>query len=181
MEKFVDGYPLYKIDSAGNVYSCIKRVSSKTEITHAASNEWKCIKPVLDKHNGYFLVSLVDLQGKKRNKHIHRLLATHFIPNPTNKPHVNHIDGNKQNNSLTNLEWATCKENAMHAMSLGLYEPAIAATRKGIDQYSLSGDFLASHISIHEAGRITGVAWQNISKVLRGERKHAGNFFWKYK
>ena len=52
---------------------------------------------------------------------VHRLLATHFIPNPDNKPCVNHIDGNRANNSLENLEWVTYKENSEHAVRTGLF------------------------------------------------------------
>ena len=51
---------------------------------------------------------------------IHRLVAAAFIPNPDAKPSVNHIDGNKENNIVTNLEWATYSENTNHALRLGL-------------------------------------------------------------
>ena len=64
--------------------------------------------------NGY---KHVDLQqdGIKKKVAVHRLLAIHFIPNPANKPTVNHIDGDKLNNCLTNLEWSTYSENMQHA------------------------------------------------------------------
>lgn len=69
--------------------------------------------------DGYYRVVLWN--GKKRlNRILHRLLAQHFICNPKNKPQVNHIDGNKQNNNISNLEWATLSENRRHAFKTGL-------------------------------------------------------------
>ena len=56
----------------------------------------------------------------KKFAHVHRLIALTFIPNPNNLPCVNHIDGNKENNTISNLEWCTFKENSMHAVRLGL-------------------------------------------------------------
>lgn len=58
--------------------------------------------------------------GKKVQKYLHRLLAESFIPNPEKKDFINHIDGNPENNKLTNLEWCTKSENAIHAYKLGL-------------------------------------------------------------
>ena len=59
----------------------------------------------------------------KKSYPLHRVIALTFIPNPENKPEVNHIDGNKQNNAVSNLEWATRKENAQHAAKHGLLRP----------------------------------------------------------
>lgn len=178
MENIIEGFPNYKITSEGIVYSRFKGRGSYVEIT----DEWKPLKNVLDKGVGYFLVTLVDSNGKHKNRFIHRLLAKAFIPNPLNKAHVNHIDGNKQNNSICNLEWCTPKENAVHAMKIGLCDERTKKQNVAILQYSADTlTYIQEHVSLHEAGRTTGIAWQNISKVARGIRHTAGGFHWKYK
>lgn len=70
---------------------------------------------------GYKLVRLSDqANGNREEARVHRLVAEAFIPNPESKPEVNHIDGNKYNSSLNNLEWVTPKENRTHAWRTGL-------------------------------------------------------------
>lgn len=174
MEAIIEEFPEYKINTNGDVFS---RYKNKTSIV---VDEWRQLVPVLDKGVGYLIVTMVNATTKvRKNQFIHRLLAKSFIPNPENKPHVNHIDGNKQNNTLSNLEWATSKENSQHAVDLGLttYDHCI----KSVDQISLeTGEVLATFASMKEAYIITKVQHQNISKVCRGLRKYAGGFFWRY-
>lgn len=68
--------------------------------------------------NGYKSVSAT-INGKQKHFLVHRLVATAFLPNPSKKPYINHIDGNRINNDLSNLEWCTSKENTQHAMKIG--------------------------------------------------------------
>lgn len=173
MEKIINDFPNYKINNLGQVFSNYKY---KTAIP---CNTWREVKPVLDKGTGYYLVTLVN-NGVRKNQYIHRLLAQNFIPNSLNKPQVNHIDGNKQNNALSNLEWVTAKENSRHAVDIGLCDERRKKQEVAIIQYDLQGNTVAEHVSIHEAGRTTGIAWQNISKVVRGIRKTAGGYHWSY-
>lgn len=79
----------------------------------------KELKPATDK-KGYRRVGLT-IDGKLCTKKVHRIIASLYISNPNNKPIVNHIDGNKANNNLSNLEWVTAKENTKHAIDNGLF------------------------------------------------------------
>jgi hypothetical protein len=82
----------------------------------------------------------------KKNYTVHRLVALTFLPNPKNKAMVNHIDGNKTNNALINLEWATCRENNMHKIYAGL-----SNTTKKVIQYDINMNKLNDYISIKDA------------------------------
>ena len=106
-EKFktIDGYPKYSVSTTGRV------VNSR--------NKEKELQ--IDKH-GYYKTNLYR-NGNGSSKRINRLVATAFIPNSDNKPDVNHIDGNKLNNSVDNLEWVTKSENMIHAYKTGLAKP----------------------------------------------------------
>lgn len=95
----------YGIDQVGNVYSFKFR---KTKV----------LKPIIGK-SGYKSV-IFSINGIRKQYDIHRLLAQYFIANENNKPDINHIDGNKLNNNLENLEWVTKSENNKHALRLGL-------------------------------------------------------------
>lgn len=74
------------------------------------------------KKNGYVCIHL-NVAGNVYYKKVHRLVAETYIPNPDNKPMVNHKDGNKSNNYYTNLEWVTGSENNIHAIGNGLFDP----------------------------------------------------------
>lgn len=110
--KQIKGYEgLYEIDEKGNVYSLPRKGTwqkSPRKLKHFLSE--------------YYYVMLCK-DGKTKKKRLHRLLADNFIPNPKNKPIVNHKDGDKLNNSLDNLEWATNAENIRHAYKIGLIQP----------------------------------------------------------
>ncbi len=99
---------LYQIDEKGNVFS-LKKL--------------KTLRPSLDS-SGYLSISL-SLNCKKHTKRVHRLVAETFISNPLNLPQVNHIDGNKLNNHINNLEWSSSVDNIRHAFDNGLCNNSI--------------------------------------------------------
>jgi hypothetical protein len=107
---------------------------------------------------------------------LHRLVALAFIPNPENKPQVNHIDGNKLNNSVANLEWNTNLENQKHKFKIGLGNNF---TRK-ITQYDLNMNKIKSFTSIIEASKELNISKSNIMCVLLNNTKTAGGFTFKY-
>ena len=107
-EKPINGFPNYTITRCGRIftYSYGYRKEKKT---------------VLNKV-GYYRVGLWNNSGKPTNFSVHRLIATHFIPNPEGKPCVNHKNGVKHDNRVENLEWCTYAENTQHAYETGLAE-----------------------------------------------------------
>jgi hypothetical protein len=121
--------------------------------------------------NGYIKVYVYN-----KSYALHRVVALTFIENPENKEQVNHIDGNKINNSVNNLEWVTNKENQIHKFKTGLGNNY---TRK-IIQYDLEMNEIKQYNSIVEASNLLNIGKSNIRGVLNGSRKTAGGFVFKY-
>jgi hypothetical protein len=116
----------YKINNKG----CILSINRLCNRRRKNVNE-KILKTPISSR-GYFKVILCK-DGIEKNFNIHRLIAVHFIDNPNNKPCINHIDGNKLNNTINNLEWCTIQENTQHAYNCGLQLPTININRVFLD------------------------------------------------
>jgi len=114
--KDIDGYNgIYQVSNYGNVY-----VKGKSIIRNNISYflKPKYMKCRFDS-DGYLIVGLT--KNKKQYTHrVHRLVCEAFLENKLNKPQINHIDGNKSNNNINNLEWCTAAENVQHSFRLGL-------------------------------------------------------------
>lgn len=136
---------------------------------------------------GYPYVTIC-VNGQKKHKRVHRLICETFISNPHNKSEVNHIDGNKLNFHISNLEWVTSSENKKHAFRIGLMKPTspqkgkfneLNARSKQVAQLTLNGTLVKIWPSIAEACR-HGFSIANICKVCKGERHSHKGFIWKY-
>lgn len=142
----------------------------------------KELKPIPDQ-KGYMRVSLCN-NGKVFCKKVHRLVADAFIPNPENKPQINHKNGNKKDNRVENLEWATNSENQKHKYSvLGSKRPKPLSGKTGT-RYILQlkdGYLLRVFYGSRTAAKVTGISDSSIRLCCQGKREQAGGFQWRYK
>lgn len=161
-------------------------ISNKGEVTSVAreakcgdaDNRYRSVKELIlqqrNTENGYKRISFKGQDGILKTFSIHRLVAETFIPNPENKPEVNHIDGDKTNNNHWNLEWVTSSENQIHAFETGLQ------TGCEVIQLSISGETIKKHKLISSASKELGIPSPNIIEACKGRRKTAGGYKWKY-
>ena len=144
------------------------------------------------KKTGYVNVKF-SVDGKRSVKLVHRLVAEAFIPNIENKPEVNHKDGNKSNNKVSNLEWVTSRENTLHGIEKGLIKYNKEALARGqkksaelmkrkVRQVSIDGESLREFNSIKEAAETIGrrAARSSISAVCSHKQKTAYGYKWEY-
>lgn len=127
---------------------------------------------------GYHLVRL-SKGNEKVSKRVHRLVAEAFIENLNELPEVNHLDGNKNNNCVENLEWCTSKENKVHAWVTGLTKAPPAEMPKAVMQYD-TNILIAVYKSIKIASMLLDISSEDICKCCKGKRKSAGGYVWKY-
>lgn len=236
--KDIEGFEgLYQVSSLGRVRSLNRVV--ELDDGRKIPKQGKILKERIT-HNGYTRVQL----GENKDRYIHRLVASAFIPNPDKLPQINHKDENKRNNCVENLEWCTNKYNinygtakerisekhstrpirqfAMDGRLIAEYKgvidavhktgykespirqccdhkthtsygfvweycnntgipPRIYKHNKGVDQYTLDGNIIASFRNTIDAWKATGVFHSNIRNCCRGLYKQAGGYVWKYK
>lgn len=164
----------YQIGSCGNIRN---------------KNNGRINVPFDRNRTGYIRAILFDGNGGKKRYFVHRLVAQAFIPNPENKPQVNHIDGDKTNNCVENLEWATRSENMRHAFDVldrKTWNTGNHGKKCPFSKLILQikdNKIIAEFYGADEAERETGINKSTISKCCRRVKYFhtAGGYEWKYK
>lgn len=163
----IAGYEgLYQVSNLGRVKSLGNGRTCKT------SRILKFIKTKV----GYLYVQLCK-DGKRKGFRVNRLVAEAFIPNTDGKPEVNHIDEDKANNSVENLEWVWPKDNINHGTR---NERVAKKLSKLVLQFTLDDEFVREWESTKECGR-NGFSQGAVAACCRGEYKQHKGYIWKYK
>lgn len=174
--KPISGYEYdYNVSNLGNVMSTTFRNN------HTSKKRNKIRKK--QKTGNYEYVCLYK-NGVGKNHYIHRLVAEAFIPNPLKKLQVNHIDNNKINNNLNNLEWVTPKENIQHAHNVGAIKkrdylnPVVAICKKTLEKKHIFKNPVDASLFFTDGKRRS----THITTVLSGgkHRKSAFGCYWRY-
>ena len=186
--KDIEGYEgFYSVSNLGRVYSRRRE---------------RFLTPIITKM-GYQRVHL-SVDGNVETRAIHRLVAQAFIPNPENKPTVNHINEVKTDNRVENLEWATNLEQNIHgtrmaraiahtdwkkrsekidyALIASKYDHVESAKKqmRPVLQYDMNGNFIARFPGLSAAARFLGIRAPGICECLKGNRRSCGGYKWKY-
>lgn len=164
----IKGYDNYSVSSNGEVRNDIRM---------------SILKP--NKNCKGYLYVILSKDNKQVNKKIHRLVAESFLPNPNNKPTVNHINGIKTDNNVNNLEWATNQENSAHywqnlATASNRYRLALSGYRRSYKRKVLRINDNKTYSSITEAALDSNTTESLICQVCKGKRKTTGGYSWKY-
>ena len=154
--KNIPGYSKYSVTKDGRVFTHRLRYGE--------------MRPTADRA-GYLRVSMIGDNGKRKGVYVHQAVAMTFIANPENKPQVNHIDNNPNNNQVTNLEWCTAKENRLHAATQNRL-PRLGGENNGNSKYTvkLINMIRSRHkdgFTQTEIARMFGVPQPSVSVIVR--------------
>lgn len=163
------------------IWKPVKEFEGKYEVSNygrikSFSRKEIILKPAVDK-DGYLFVRLYNNKIYKTFK-VHRLVANTFIPNPNNYPQINHINEDKTDNRVDNLEWCTANYNINYGNRT---RKSAMSKSKPVIQYSKEGVIIMEWLSCSEVERELGYSHQNIGRCCLGKGKLAYGYIWKYK
>lgn len=166
---------LYQVSNYGNVKS----------LPNPPYKKGKILKPTINSA-GYYKVELYK-DGKSKIFYVHRLVALTFIPNFDNKPQVNHRNGNKKINDVSNLEWVSESENQKHAVLIGIHASSPMKGKTGaknpqskkVLQYDIDGNYLKTWDSIADITRQLAFLQCGISSCINGRSHSSYGYIWK--
>ena len=186
--KDIVGYEgLYQVSNQGNVRSLTREhIQFNHNVNCKVKYKGKMLKPNTQKGTGYLTYTLYNKNKKGKVILVHRLVAINFLDNKDNCRVVNHIDGDKTNNCVENLEWCTQSHNVKEAYRLGFAKgKQLTGTEnhraRQISQYDLNNNFIRNYEYIKDASEQLKIDASSISSVCKGKRKTAGGYIWKYK
>jgi len=158
---------IYEISSYGRLKRILKNRKYR-------DYQEKILNPCLDK-DGYFRTMLTDANKKKKSLRINRLVAITFLINNENKPCVNHINGIKTDNNVSNLEWCTVLENNIHAIKNGLSGQAPGEKHhmsklKQNEVFSIKDLYLKKKLNQKELSLLFNISQTQISRIVNNQR-----------
>lgn len=165
-------------------YEGLYQVSDFGRVRSLAYGKERILKQQ-ERQHGYLSVCLYGRGGNKRNFKqisVHRLVAEAFIPNPKKLSEVNHIDEDKKNNKLENLEWVSHQENCSTPSLVARHRERQMRKpncHKSVEQYTRDWKYIATYYTAREAQRKTGVGYSNISLAIK-EHRTAGGYYWRF-
>lgn len=179
--KDIEDYPNYQVSTFGNIKSKERYTKQRNGMS---LRKERLLIPQKD-HKGYLYVRLYNENGWKYFK-VHILVAKTFIPNFFNKPTVDHIDRNKENNNVDNLRWASYKEQQNNKDKTKIIENMKILGKKPhktraekVKQYDLENNFIKEWSSSREASETLNISETAISNCVNGASKKAGGYIWK--
>lgn len=159
--KNIKGYEgLYQVSNLGRVKSLDYRHTGKEKVLTVGIKD------------GYFIVNLWKNRRGKTTK-VHRLVAEAFLPNPENKPHIDHVNTDRTDNRVENLRWCTIQENNNNPITRQKSGKPVIGVNK------LTGEEVWFACS-YEAQRVLGIGHSEITACCRGKRKSTGGYVWRY-
>lgn len=166
--KDIKGYEkLYQISNKGRIKSLERKTFKADKYGQSLLLHKEKILTNNIMKSGYSMITLYK-SGKPKSYFIHRLVAQAFIPNPNNYKEINHIDKDRKNNNVNNLEWCTRAYNNAYSKA------------KAVNQYNLQGKFIKTWESAKQAAEENNIYRSNITSCCKGKAKTTGGFMWKY-